>query len=349
MPYATMTYTYKRTISADVALEAASRAKLAQVSSPQDQILPTIVAEVPLAGDPIVDGKYKLTCSPNGGATSTQWVDRDVQLQFQESDFTWLVFVSRPVKVRCLVPTTKQAPAYVPGLPVPSPGAVFALQFLNDSDNDHDGNQEDFIVRVAMANDCTFGGNPSTCAATQRTPNPEAYAALLRNHANYYPGPNAHVAFDFDTPSNSNNPSSTIKFDWDVQSMNGTKTEIPNNGLVMFALPHHQDMIDGNNNGSITETSQHPAFPMVADKDKGGSGEEHKFCIASLLGPVCLVQGSTWELKEERRWTSFRAPRPPQNDTLPVLVEAFRKDLSYKLPSYFRQGAGDTVRWNSTG
>jgi hypothetical protein len=359
MPYATMAYSYKQTSKLDDAgpRHAASRAKLSQqqVVSP-DQVLPTIVAEVPLSADPLVDGKYKLTCSQNGASSSASaestWVENDIQLQFLQSDFTWLVFVSKPVRVRCLVPSAKKVPEFVPGNAVPSPGIVFALQFLMDDDDKDDEESDDFIVRAAMVNDCTYGRNPSTCVSSQRTQNPEAYAALLREHANFYPGPKPHVAFDFDTPTNNNNnnstPTSTIKFDWDVQNMNGTQSGMPSNGLIMFALPHHQDMIEGSN-GSIGEASQRPAFPMAADKDEGSDAEKQRFCIVSLLGPVCLVQGSTWELKEERRWTSFRAPRPPQNDTLPVLVEAFRKDLSFKLPSYFRQGAGDTVCWMSTG
>jgi hypothetical protein len=109
-------------------------------------------------------------------------------------------------------------------------------------------------------------------------------------------------------------------------------------GLLMYALPHHQDLFEGSE-------SNNAVFPTYSAKAGDGLEEASKFCKESLLGPVCLVEGSTWSLREQDSLSaSFRAPRPPQSSALPALVSAYRKDLAYELPSYFQRGAGDTVR-----
>ena len=103
-----------------------------------------------------------------------------------------------------------------------------------------------------------------------------------------------------------------IVFDWDAQTMGNTSS---NEKLAMFALPHHQDKLDG-----------------VRDQ----------LCTFSLLGGVCPVIGETWSIIERLPEVSFRAPRRPEPAFLPPLAQALKKDILYQLPANFQIGAADT-------
>ena len=64
-------------------------------------------------------------------------------------------------------------------------------------------------------------------------------------------------------------------------------------------------------------------------------------CTASLNGEACLVEGSTWVLKEDLFGEpSFSAPRPPIATYIPNIAKALQKDILYRLPSYYERGAG---------
>ncbi|CAB9497949.1 Endo-1,3(4)-beta-glucanase [Seminavis robusta] len=309
MPYATMAYS----IQNDRKLYPTEARLREQAASDHDQDMPTIVSEVPISSPPLLDGQTNLDCK------NVQLVQKEMQLQFQGSDYTWLVFVSRPVMVRCMETSSL-------------PGTSFAVQFLldNDDDDDDDDESSDLIVRMAMGNACTT--NPGTCGAQTRRKDPESYMRLLRKHANYYPGPNTAVGFEFETDNDEFN---SIQFDWNVQKMRRDDHETEKNAtsLLMFALLHHQDMFAASQKAG-NKNPQLPSYPH----GKGGP----KSCATTLLGPACLVEGSTWMLQEKRQRASFRAPRPPRNEDLAVLVDAFRSDLNYSLPLYFQRGAGDT-------
>ena len=343
-------------------------------------MLPTIASEIPLTGSPILDGTTELECSSgsDGSTGEPQLVQGEVELSFAQSDYTWLIFLSRPVYVQCIRPPAQEAPAFVPGQAVPSSGVVFALQFLdqhqddpNNDDDDDNNNMSDLVIRVALANDCTHGTNPQSCgrADEERHVNQTAYTNLLRKHADLYPGPDTDISFDFVKNETTGQTSAThMKFNWNVQSMkhgeifddridNSADTVMTAGSssghsrgkanLLMYALPHHQDMIAastinaGSNQNQENQESSFPTYEVAGDAHS--DIHNAKFCKHCLLGPTCLVEGSTWSLREEHKWTSFRAPRPPQNDTLPALAKALRSDLQFKLPSYFERGAGDTV------
>lgn len=328
-----------------------------------DQSLPTIASEIPIGAPPLLDGKLKLDCDSNA-VSEPGLVKDEIQLIFSQSDYTWLIFVSRPVRVQCVTPAKKEAPAFVPGQPAPSSGVVFGLQFLDDDDTE---DMSDLVVRVALMNDCTYGANPMTCGRGSFSRDQTELGALLRKHKDLYPGPDSDLEFEFlANETTSETSAARIKFNWNVQSM--TKGEIFDDNidntlevlgatkdaavgddnkdaeseeeqdpkLLMYALPHHQDMIES---ATASDKENHEtSFPMNADNER--------FCRPSLIGPACLVKGSTWNLREDfssRQLTSFRAPRPPQNDTLPALSKALKKDLKFEIPVYFMRGAGDTV------
>ena len=62
-----------------------------------------------------------------------------------------------------------------------------------------------------------------------------------------------------------------------------------------------------------------------------------------MNGLACLVEGSTWVLKEDLAGEpSFSAPRPPMAKSIPNLADAINKDIYFRLPEYFQRGAGDT-------
>lgn len=64
--------------------------------------------------------------------------------------------------------------------------------------------------------------------------------------------------------------------------------------------------------------------------------------MSSLNGPTCLVEGSTWTLREELPRIGLQAPRLPRAEFLPALSDALEADIDFALPDFFERGAGDT-------
>ena len=108
----------------------------------------------------------------------TARVTQDVELYFDESDFTWLVFYSQPVTVYCA--TTSHS----------NGTAAFQLFVVPEMMYKHRG--EPIIVRIALLNDCTTGSNHFYCGGNKKfSDNDEIsshyYAKILRQHASVYP------------------------------------------------------------------------------------------------------------------------------------------------------------------
>ena len=136
----------------------------------------------------------------------------------------------------------------------------------------------------------------------------QLYASLLRDHAHVYPGEDTSVSLDV----NSGGLQATITYDWDATRMDGTSGDTSK--LLTFALPHHQDKLS-----TLDE-----------------------FCTSSLIGRVCLVEGSSWTVVETLPEISFNAPRRPLPQHLPALAEALKADLAFRIPDNYQIGAGDT-------
>lgn len=325
MPYATVKYRNTRNTDGSLA-----------------GMVPSIVTEIALGKQPLIDGTSPLKCHKRNVVMNmlnlhnpTTKVEQEVVLQFTESDYTWIVFVSRPVHVQCVTSTSSKK-----GI------NPFMLQFVDDiaSDNDDDSSSSssrDLVVRVALMNDCTAGGNPMSCGSGSGHHNDTELGHLLRKNADLYPGPNTDMDYTFisKTHGSSESAAAAMTFDWNVQSMTKSQKEMSssedsdNGHMLMYALPHHQDL--------MSDSSHHAVDPPVYAQ----SSEGDKVCQSTLLGRTCLVQGTTWKLHEDfesHNFTSFRAPRPPHHTALPALVNAYQDDLSYSLPSYFERGAGDT-------
>lgn len=305
MPYATMVYeTITGTLNSDESIF----------------LLPTIAADVSFALNPIVDRTNELTCS-------TEWTDpvevhSELELFFEQSDFSWLVFVSEPVLVQCI-------PDDVTG------GVQLqVVNWLNDPDI-----ERNFVMRIALNKLCTSGRDPIYCH--QEKMHPTAlflgqgnYDDQLRKHAHLFPGPNATFDYEYNTTDDTNKDHSAgniraiLKFDWNVQNTrdialhpvenNETVTELSTE-LLTYALPHHFDMIT-----EVPPTDQ------------------NIYCVNTLIGPACLYEGSNWNLVQDIPQISFSAPRPPAPWSLPSLGDSLKFDLDFTLPKFYLKGIGDT-------
>lgn len=229
-------------------------------------------------------------------------VRHDVELVFAKSDFTWLIVVSEPVQISCK--ETKQ-------------GGVRWEILAFDNDDDVPRN---LVVRAALLDLCSTGANPIHCGTNKVTNDfasyglgdPE-YAALLRHNANAYPGAATDMSFD----TNENSGMVELTFDWNVQYMNASDTSTE---LTTFAMTHQFDLI----------------------QEELLMSRGSRYCEMSLVGPVCLFQGSKWHLEYDMTPISFRAPRPPSVWALPLIAESLRNDLQFRLPQFYQHGIGDT-------
>jgi hypothetical protein len=203
-------------------------------------------AEVPLASPPMIDGNPSntLTCGTMGvddkyqksNNVYTKRVEREVALTFSESDFTWLIFFSRPVEVICLKAPKNDHPP-----PPPPPGvidvsvtSVFELHVVEPppQDSNNNVNEDEFqtlqegqslMVRAALANNCTRGFNPLYCVGGKARPQTHL-GDLLRAHSDIYPA-NPRIRYEFpptkflrsDEPPTADY--SLIHFDWNPRSM----------------------------------------------------------------------------------------------------------------------------------
>jgi endo-1,3(4)-beta-glucanase len=288
-------------------------------------MLPTIASEMKLSSPPLADGTIKIKCE-KGKATR---VESELQLSFQGSDFTWLVFFSQPVNVKCIEQPEGLNAAEV----------ILQVTELADTDDGNSSNLEDLTVRAALLNSCTNGENQIFCGHQKSASNIKEFAKLLRERAHLYPGPNADVDYDIDSEMDE----AILKFDWDVHNM-----RVQSDGGHVAPASYLRRDADGGTTNDDTEEQQvdlityalpHHLPRMSNDYTPWG---KDKFCTTSLIGPICLANGSSWHLAEELPPLAFQAPRPPRTETVNAIANALSTDLSYHLAHYYQRGAGDT-------
>jgi endoglucanase Acf2 len=249
-------------------------------------VVPTIYLEIGVS-DIAADGStidVNQYCGPEDASTTIS-----VQSEFDMSFYTgqrWLVYFSRPVALQCRS----------------SQGSNTIVQVVSDGNVD----QQQLIVRVAQVFTSARPVEDSTSFET-------TYINQLRASRDFFPGEMTSVLHSFDVESG---PAAYTKitFNWDTQSMSGVGTG--SSDMVMYAMPHHQDLLDADVKSDL--------------------------CVSSLLGPVCIVQGTSWEMIEPLPVADFRAPRHPSPDYVEVLAEALMDDIKYQVPVNFQIGAGDT-------
>lgn len=241
---------------------------------------PVISSEV-VAKLPIIDGSNELQCGtldPHSNRvvrnSTSVLVKKDVELYFLESDFTWLVFFSRPVHVQCYINPNKNR-WMPPGseLPDDNPNA-FQLRV----DPAQDTEDEQLIVRVALGNNCTTGRNVHFCDQNKAQDHAK-FMAVLREHASVYPtSPTVTYAFSNPegglAPDRPDSKSAYLFFDWKAKSFHRDTTK----ELITFALPHHVD--------------------ILRQLDGDSSNQVIGNCMHSLHGNACLVKGGLWAMEE---------------------------------------------------
>lgn len=275
---------------------------------------PVIASEIALGSMPVIDGVKSLEFKCEDSMTYE--VQHDMELFFKESGFTWLVFFSQPVIVQC---KDEEQLVLSDGSPQRS---KFELQVVSSLQEETD----ELVVRLALGNNCTTGMNPSFCYRGQKREAQE-YIKLLKDHASYYPN-DPEMNFHFpeeDAATTLSNQNMTLKFNWGSVDMSATRDNSDSSDkkkdLLMYALPHHLDMITTPN----VLLNQH--------------------CTSTLHGSACLLKSNEWQLLEDMGddiALSYVAPRVPHHSTIPELVKAVKKDIKYTLPDYYMRAAGDT-------
>jgi endoglucanase Acf2 len=126
-------------------------------------------------------------------------------------------------------------------------------------------------------------------------------------------------------PKNSDEEELHLYFNWAPAYMSrlaNPASKAPTPELIMFALPHHQERIMPTSNSS--------------------NKVQYAGCIPTLHGRACLIQGSSWCLLEHLHRIGFNAPRPPRPEMVESIRSALLTDLTYQLPTNYKNGAGDT-------
>lgn len=124
---------------------------------------PRVYSERHISAPVLIDGKKILECGQSVGEYSAKSVraEKEVRLQFDTSDMTWIVFLSEPMDFVCsnfdaVKDDERLGIHYEPGV-VSKKVSFFDLKALHPVKKG--------MVRIAMTNNCTTGQNPE-CKST---------------------------------------------------------------------------------------------------------------------------------------------------------------------------------------
>lgn len=285
-----------------------------------------------LTGKPVEQDPNRKAPISKDGIAHTYTVEKELVFHMKQSDFTWVVFFSKPVKLRC----------FSDALPVVSvAGPIEEVKFRVDVTevlSEEDDVEEDLVVRMAVASECTTGRSTmsehcdNTLGYDTVSSNMEEYLALLRKGKDFYPK-NPLIGMDF--PDEVDERVTNVVFDWDFTSIKANKTpaadqastnlrgvapstiNYDDDALIMFALPHH--------------------LKSLSEKDSSS------MCFHTFHGRTCLVHGSTWQLLVDHGDPqSFIADRPPSAGVIPDIADALREDVKFQFSANMLRGAADT-------
>jgi hypothetical protein len=292
-------------------------------------VMPTIYSYNGLSSDVQIDRdspfepetskQPKLVCGEKKGNVVS--VKRHLHLHIKSSDFTWMVFFSKPVNVSCSTPNGETDPQL----------QDFKLSVLEDDDDDEEpSSSASLVIRVALMDQCTTGHSTiqQHCMEKNAQPDQEGYERLLKAHAHVLPN-SPTIDFEYSTTissssssdgiGNDNDDVAKIHIDWDATSTSQDASS-SSEELLMFGLPHHLESLTASGDSNTTD-----------------------FCVNSFHGNTCLVTNSKWTLEESLGAPlSFLAPRPPKADLVPVIAEYLSDDILFQLAHNTLRGASDT-------
>ncbi|GMH57006.1 hypothetical protein TrST_g9707 [Triparma strigata] len=273
-----------------------------------------------------LDDDVPLSCAITSNSTTppTRRANNHVTVHFAASDATWIVFLSRPLDMSCMVVDPKDyvpPPPSTPGVPPPPPSINFELYTTSPLETPA-------TLRVALANNCTTGINVQFCEKAQPRDKKE-FVRVLKEHSAVMPGSDAAVQYTFPTTEkyDSDAEQVLVHFNWSPVTMAGdnftysTPLSIPKTELLTYALPHHVDRMEA----------------MV-----GSSNGIAGHCTPTLHGPACLIVGGNWVMRERLARADFNAPRPPRAEHVELLASSLLKDINFRIPENYMKGAGDT-------
>ena len=289
-----------------------------------------------LTGEPVTQDPNRKAPISKDGFAHTYTVEKELVFHLKQSDFTYVVFFSKPVKLRCFSDA-------IPAVSVAKPNEE--VQFRIDVTEvlpDESNKDEDLVVRVAVANECTTGKSTmkehcddlKTLGYETISSNMDEYLNVLRKGRFFYPK-NPLVGIEFPKEGDEDGERVTnVVFDWDFTSTKddgvaGSTTSLrgvtqpTENGnqddiRIMFALPNH-----------LKSLSQ--------------DEENSSMCVHTFHGRTCLVHGSKWELPVEHGDPqSFLADRPPMAKAIPDIADALREDVKFQFSPNVLRGAADT-------
>jgi hypothetical protein len=198
--------------------------------------LPTVVSQIGVTSPPRVDSTTReMKCSTSHKEGNETLVHSSIEVSFWESDYTWLIFYSVPVYVRCY-----QAD---PG----TTDAAFVIQVtrlasdpISSSSSTSSDDQEPIVLtsRIALMNNCTRGTNPSHCVRGEPS-NQTEWGALLHKHARVFPGKHSKIDYTFFSDEEENGGEySFLQYDWDARHVEDMRRAHENHGsdLLMYSL-----------------------------------------------------------------------------------------------------------------
>jgi hypothetical protein len=220
---------------------------------------PKITAQRSTTRKPVIDNNENntLICGSGKGVYGEpKMVQNEVRISFDVSDFTWLVFFSEPTEIACSI--TPEPPAIFYGLGVPPPEnlphGTFEIVAMNP--------MKIGMVRIALANNCTTGGNPEYCHTLGTPVNNTEFMDLLRAHSDVYPTGKADVRFTFPVES-AEEEELRLNFNWEPAYMSamGNLSDDdrisltpaigrPDVELLMYAIPHQQERLSATEQSS---------------------------------------------------------------------------------------------------
>jgi len=296
-------------------------------------------------------------------------VEKEMIFHMHQSDFTWVAFFSKPVKVQCFSDI----------LPLVSvPGAITKVQFrVNVVEVDNGKNpEEELVVRVALLDECTTGQSQmhAHCdhlktlgyETTFGENKVKEYLKVLREGAMLYPkSPLVGTEFpkeDDETDKGgevSKDRVTNVVFDWDATPVKagGAPPAVATPSLRATVEPPKATITDMSLGVEALKNQKDDAFIMFAlphhletfasatreDGSNQFTYDDDSLCLHSFHGRTCLVHGSVWNLPVEHGTPqSFLADRPPSAKAIPSIAEALGEDVQFQINPNVLRGAVDT-------